>query len=130
MARAPRNRTITLSDKERESYSRKLLKINRPVSLEQILNSVINQDIFEAVDFLPPKFIDLLFIDPPYNLTKTFNSHSFKQVSVREYLEWMESWLSKMIRLLKSTASIYICGDWRSSLAKFPILLSISSELL
>ena len=117
MARAPRNRTITLSDKERESYSRKLLKIDSPVSLEQILNRVINQNIFEVVDFLPPKFVDLLFIDPPYNLTKTFNSHSFKQVSAREYLEWMESWLSKMIRLLKPTASIYICGDWRSSSA-------------
>jgi site-specific DNA-methyltransferase (adenine-specific) len=29
----------------------------------------------------------------------------------------MESWLKKMMRLLKPTASIYICGDWRSSSA-------------
>jgi len=32
-------------------------------------------------------------------------------------MEWMDSWLQKMIRLLKPTASIYICGDWRSSSA-------------
>ena len=130
MKSAPRNRTITLSAEERRNYQHSLLKINVKVSLEHVLNKVINQDIFEVIDFLPSKFVDLLFIDPPYNLTKTFNSHSFKQVSAGEYLEWMESWLSKMTRLLKSTASIYICGDWRSSLAKFPILFSISSELL
>lgn len=118
MTIAPQNRTITLSDKERENYRHKLLlKINTPVSLEQILNRVINQDIFEVVDFLPTKLVDLLFIDPPYNLTKAFNTQSFKQMSVKQYMNWMDSWLQKMTRLLKPTASIYICGDWRSSSA-------------
>lgn len=32
-------------------------------------------------------------------------------------MDWMETWFSKMKRLLKATASIYICGDWRSSTA-------------
>ncbi len=117
MTRAPRNRTITLSDKERENYRHKLSKIDSPISLEQILNKIINQDVLEVVDFLPSRFVDLLFIDPPYNLTKTFNTRSFKQMSVNQYTEWMDSWLRKMIRLLKPTASIYICGDWRSSSA-------------
>ncbi len=117
MIRAPRNRTITLSNKERENYRPKLSKIDSPVSVEQILNKVINQDIFEVVDFLPSKFVDLLFVDPPYNLAKTFNTRSFKRMSVKQYMEWMDSWLQKMIRPLKPGASIYICGDWRSSSA-------------
>jgi len=118
MTGAPRNRTITLSDEERENYRQKLFRIDSPISsVEQILNRVIHQDIFEAVDFLPPKFVDLLFIDPPYNLAKTFNRRSFKQMPVHQYMEWMDSWLQKMIRLLKPTASLYICGDWRSSSA-------------
>lgn len=117
MGRAPANRTIALSDDEKIIYRRNLLKINGPVPLELILNKVINQDIFEVVDFLPAKFVDLLFIDPPYNLTKDFNTRSFKQMSTNQYLEWMDSWLSKIIRVLKPTASIYICGDWRSSSA-------------
>ena len=117
MTTAPRNRTITLSDNERGNYHHNILKIHSPVPLKEILNKVINQDIIEVADYLPLKFVDLLFIDPPYNLTKTFNNHSFKQVSVEQYMDWMESWLSKMIRLLKPTASIYICGDWRSSSA-------------
>ncbi len=91
--------------------------MDNSVSLEQILNKVINQDIFEVLDCLPSKFVDLLFVDPPYNLTKTFNTHSFKQISVNQYMDWMESWLKKMTRLLKPTASVYICGDWRSSSA-------------
>lgn len=106
-----------LSSKDREYYRGRLLKINSSVSLDQILNRVIHQDIFEVVDLLPSRFVDLLFIDPPYNLTKTFNSCSFKQVSLAQYTEWMESWLAKMTRLLKPTASIYVCGDWRSSAA-------------
>jgi len=117
MTRAPRNRTIMLSDKERGIYRHKLLRIDSPVSLEQVLNKVINQDIFEIVDLLPSKFIDLLFIDPPYNLTKTFNTRSFKQLSVKKYMDWIDSWLKRIKRLLKPTASIYICGDWRSSSA-------------
>lgn len=115
--KAPRNRTITLSNEEREKYRSHLLKLTGPASVENILNSVINHDIFKVVDLLPSGFVDLLFIDPPYNLTKRFNLNAFKRMSVEEYKKWMDSWLGKMIRLLKPTASIYICGDWGSSSA-------------
>jgi len=114
---APRNRTVRLSDAEKARYRPMLMKIRRPVCLRQILNRVVNQDTFEVLDLLPSSFVDLLFIDPPYNLTKTFNTQSFKQVSVERYMAWMDSWLSKMVRLLRPAASIYICGDWRSSSA-------------
>lgn len=117
MKKAPRNRTMTLTETDRENYSRKLIKLTKNVNVDEILNRVINQNIFEALEFLPSKFVDLLFIDPPYNLEKTFNNHTFKEMSINEYLQWMDSWLQKMIRLLKPNASIYICGDWRSSSA-------------
>ncbi|MDD5063617.1 MAG: site-specific DNA-methyltransferase [Phycisphaerae bacterium] len=117
MTAAPRNRTITLLDNDRKTYRDNLLKIKDSVPLEHILNKVINQDFLEVIDFLPSGFADLVFIDPPYNLTKTFNSHTFKQLSIEQYAEWMESWLKKITRLLKPSASIYICGDWRSSAA-------------
>lgn len=111
------NRTIILSDEEIKKYYKKLIKITSPVSVSQIINKVINQDIFEVIDHLPERFVDLLFIDPPYNLIKTFGNQSFKPLSIEEYTKWMDKWLSKMIRLLKPSASIYICGDWRSSSA-------------
>lgn len=117
MTRAPRNRTIILSDNERRNYHHNILKMHSPVSLKEILNKVINQDIIEVLDYLPLNFVDLLFIDPPYNLTKMFNTSSFRHISINQYMDWMESWLIKLINLLKPTASIYICGDWRSSSA-------------
>lgn len=34
----------------------------------------------------------------------------------------MNGWLKKLIRLLKPTASIYICGDWRSSSLRIGVI--------
>ena len=79
MEKAPRNRTITLSDQERANYQQHLLKIAGPVSVNSILNRVINQDLYHILDWLPLQFIDLLFLDPPYNLTKHFNTYSLEE---------------------------------------------------
>ncbi|MFN4111125.1 MAG: DNA-methyltransferase [Ignavibacteria bacterium] len=114
---APLNRTLTLSDKERKIFRERLIKIKNPTNVDSIINKVINQDFFEVIECLPEKFVDLLFIDPPYNLTKSFNNIKFRKTSIENYQEWFESWLQKLIKILKPTASIYICGDWRSSAA-------------
>ncbi|MGI8669080.1 MAG: DNA-methyltransferase, partial [Aridibacter sp.] len=74
-------------------------------------------DAFEILKRLPEKTFDLLFADPPYNLTKNFGENSFKQTSLDEYETWLEAWLADCAKLLKPTASIYICGDWRSASA-------------
>src|SRR3989338_9204036 len=34
---------------------------------------------------------------------------------------WLDSWVAKLIRTLKPHASIYICGDWKSSGAIFNV---------
>jgi site-specific DNA-methyltransferase (adenine-specific) len=115
--RAPRNRTIALAAEEQRSYRKKLLKLSEEVDVRAIENRTINQNLFEILDWLPASFVDLLFIDPPYNLTKTFHSNTFKERTVEKYAEWLESWFPKLLRTLKKTASVYICGDWRSSAA-------------
>jgi site-specific DNA-methyltransferase (adenine-specific) len=115
--RAPRNRTITLTKLEQQFYRSRFIQLSEPATLPEIIDRTICQDIFELVDWLPDCSIDLLFADPPYNLSKSFNNHSFTQMSLPEYEQWLESWLGKLVRILKPTASIYICGDWRSSTA-------------
>ncbi len=119
--RAPRNRTIELGDDERKKYKKRLIKIDKDVSLNEIINKTIHQDIFEVLDHLPSNSIDLVFVDPPYNLNKTFNLTTFKEMESEKYEKWLDSWVSKMVRLLKPTASIYICGDWKSSGAIFNV---------
>ena len=115
--RAPLNRTLDLSDKEYDRYRRRLLQLNSPVTLDQIRNRTINQDLFEALAFLPPRFIDILFLDPPYNLNKSWKNVSFKRRPIDEYALWMDSWLRELTPMLNPTASVYICGDWQSSTA-------------
>lgn len=120
--KAPQNRTITLNDTEIERLEKKLIKIDRPVSVKEIENKTICQNIFDVLDYLPDNFVDLVFVDPPYNLNKTFNLTSFKEMESDKYEKWLDSWVSKIIRILKPTASIYICGDWKSSGAIFNVV--------
>ncbi len=110
-----RNRTLTLSLKELEYYKKYLLHIKQKASLNDLLGKTIQQNIFEVVDFLPDQSIDLMFADPPYNLTKNFNGISFKKATIEDYNEYIESWLKKLIPKLKPNASVYLCGDWRTS---------------
>ena len=114
-SRAPLNRTLTLSDDELVRYKATLAKLESPV--EAISDSLLCQDIFHAVPKLPDRFVDLMFADPPYNLTKSFNERKFRKTSIDEYAEWLDSWLAETVRVLKPTASVYICGDWRCSAA-------------
>ncbi len=120
--RAPRNRTLTLDEQDKTIYSKKLLKLSKPVGVEDIKNKTVNQDLFETLDLLPSSFVDLLFIDPPYNLTKTFNSNKFKETSDDNYEEWLDSWMKKLVRTLKKEASIYVCCDWKSTSAVYNVL--------
>ena len=117
MTRAPANRTLTLSDEELARYKGALSSICADVNADEVRDRVFCQDVFTALPHLPDRFVDLLFADPPYNLTKSFNDRRFKKTSIEQYAEWLDSWLSQTVRLLKPTASVYICGDWESSAA-------------
>lgn len=120
-SRAPQNRSISITDAEIEKYKKRLITLSTVSGKKQIENKIIYQDVYEVLDLLPDKFIDLLFIDPPYNLDKKFNSVSFKEMNSYDYETWMDNWLSKIVHSLKETASIYICGDWKSSSAIFNV---------
>jgi site-specific DNA-methyltransferase (adenine-specific) len=117
--KAPLNRTLTISNSELNSLKNEFLLIEKKKSIKEINNKVINGDIFHIIDMLPDNFVDLLFIDPPYNIYKRFNSAEFKEMNAEKYEEWIDSWLSKIVRLLKRNASIYICADWKSSNAVY-----------
>ena len=112
--RAERNRTITLTDSERTKYSKRLVHLKEPADLESVIDKTVCQDILSAACHLPGGFVDLLFVDPPYNLSKDFNGRRFKKRSMASYLECLNEWIGPLIRLLKPTASVYICSDWNS----------------
>ena len=113
--RAPRNRTIVLGPDDADTYRRKLRRPADISSLESIRNAVFWGDTFEVLPLTPNGSVDLLFADPPYNITKSFGKEAFHELTTDAYENWLDSWLSLCLPLLKPTAAVYICGDWRSS---------------
>lgn len=119
---APRNKTLRLTAQEREQYSQQLITLSHNVAFSDIKNKTINQDLFLVLDWLPTNCVDLLFLDPPYNLTKVFNQRTFTQRPLQAYQEWFKTWFVPLLPVLKSTAAVYVCGDWRSSAALHQVL--------
>ena len=120
-AKAPRNRTLSLTRTEERNLSKELLRLTRPVPAAQVLDRTIHQDMMEAVPRLPPGSVDLLILDPPYNLAKSFNGKTFGRKGVSQYSQWMRGWLLPLLRLLKPTSSVYVCGDWRTSVSVYEV---------
>lgn len=117
-----RNRTINLTDIEIEQYRQRLARLDSPASLAQIMGKTIHQDTFTAAKYLPKACIDLLILDPPYNLDKEFNMNLFRAMSDDDYAMWMENWLVELLPALKETASIYVCCDWHNSSAVYQVI--------
>ncbi len=116
-AKAPRNRTIELDNKQIALYAKRAIKLSVPVEAEAVTDKIILQDSLKAMNYLPEACVDLMIADPPYNLTKNFAGTTFKEMALKEYQKWLDRWLKKTVRILKPNASIYICSDWKTSIA-------------
>lgn len=115
--KAPRNKTIELTKKDEKFYLAKTIKLKNKETPENIINKTILQDSMKAIDMLPDACVDLMIVDPPYNLTKNFGKTTFKETDFDTYKKWLNKWLKKTVRILKDDASIYICSDWKTSLS-------------
>lgn len=113
--RAPRNRTLTIDDAEINSLMQRTISLRTKISSAEIQNQLIHQDLFACLDYLPDAFIDLLIVDPPYNLNKQYGEKKFSKTSAAVYEDWLERWVSGIVRCLKPNASLYVCCDWQSS---------------
>ncbi|MBO7443160.1 MAG: site-specific DNA-methyltransferase [Paludibacteraceae bacterium] len=120
--RAGRNRTMTLSDTEKEELRKDLSFLSEKSAVDGAVDKTFNQDLFEVIEYLPKHFVDLLIIDPPYNLSKNFAGNKFKKTDDVAYVEYIRSWLPKVMELLKPNGSVYICCDWKCTSAIYQVL--------
>lgn len=120
--RAPRNRTLTCTNAEIKALAGNLLYLSAPVDVAALSGRIINQDYDTARRFLPEQFVDLLILDPPYNLTKNFHGHVFRSKEADEYMAWFDRIILSLKPLLKPCATVYVCSDWQTSALVFPVL--------
>lgn len=115
-----KNKTIDFSLEQAEKY------LNKVVSASdydgQKINCTINGDTFEVLKKMPDKSVDLLIVDPPYNLDKDFHGNEFKKCNNDEYANYTLSWINAVRSKLKDNASLYVCCDWKSAIVIGQIL--------
>ncbi|MCB0049156.1 MAG: site-specific DNA-methyltransferase [Caldilinea sp.] len=121
-AKASRNRTLDLSHQDRERLRDSLLRVDSTVTLDGVLDRTIYGDAFDVLPLLPASSVDLLIVDPPYNMTKAFSEQTFAAMDPVQYMDWLRQWLRLVHPLLKPTATIYICSEWRTSSAVFQVV--------
>ena len=110
------NKTIDLTIEEGKVYLDRCIKVNSRTDVESILDKTLLGDTLEILSLMPEKFIDLLIVDPPYNIDKDFHGNKFKKSADGIYEEYTKAWIERVLPLLKNTASVYVCCDWKSSI--------------
>lgn len=62
-------------------------------------------DVFKEID---DGSVDLVFVDPPYNIGKQFGTFADSWPSLLAYAEWCFKWLDILTRKLKPSGSLYL----------------------
>lgn len=124
--RAGRNRTLTVSEEEIPDLKRIITFPEELSGKSSFVDLLINADALTVLDKIPDECASLIIIDPPYNLSKTFNSSKFNAMSDNMYEEYLRTWFKKVCDKLKPDGSLYMCGDWKCSSSQQKV---ISEEL-
>ena len=111
-ARAPRNKTVTLTAEEKAAYGLSLLTAADISCGNEWRDRIVNDDVMATLAALPDAFADLIIVDPPYNLSRTFGTQHFARMDDDDYEHYLRSWLPLVCRKLKADGTLYLCGDW------------------
>lgn len=65
-------------------------------------------DAIDVLKKIPDESVDLVFVDPPYNIGKDFAGRKDKWKSDKDYLNWCYEWIDLCIKKLKDNGSIYL----------------------
>lgn len=70
---------------------------------------IYNGDAIQVLESkIEDKSIDLIFVDPPYNIGKDFNGRKDKWNTDQEYLDWCFQWIDLCLKKLKDNGSFYV----------------------
>lgn len=118
---APNNRTIRVEDSERDALLGAVLRSGDLLAW----NNIVLGSMEEICPTLPASSVDLLILDPPYNLRKNYAESTFSRCSEQDYGENFRQWLHCLLPALKPGSTTYVCSDWRTSATVQPILAQV-----
>lgn len=117
-----KNKTIDFDLNVGEKYLKNAVYFDNSLKFTDLINKNIIGDTFNVLDHIENNSIDLLIVDPPYNLRKNYHGNIFNEKNTKEYADYTEKWISKIKPKLKDNGSIYVCCDWKSSMIIGPVL--------
>jgi site-specific DNA-methyltransferase (adenine-specific) len=72
-------------------------------------NIIFHGDTLEILQSqIEDNSVDLIFIDPPYNIGKDFNGRKDQWKTDEDYLNWCYEWITLCLNKLKTNGSLYI----------------------
>ena len=121
--RAGNNRTVVLDDARKKVLAREISPApTAALSPEEAANHMFCGDCMKLMERLPEGFAAMAVLDPPYNLTKTYNKSVFRSRSEDAYRDYLASWMPMVRRLVRPGGAVYLCCDWKCTAACFEIL--------
>lgn len=120
--RSERNKTLDIPLAECGEYLCRCVSAEKTDGGDIPENSVVCGDFFAAVRAVADESVDLCIADPPYNLRKDFGGEIFSKRSSEEYAGFTRDWLKELKRILKPSASVYVCCDWETSIVLGAVL--------
>lgn len=101
-----KNAQNVYSNIEYEKSEKSIVKL-RPDYKTQ-LGELYQGDCLTVLKSIETDSIDLVFADPPFNLSKIYPSNMDDNLPEHEYILWTEEWLNECIRVLKPGGSLFV----------------------
>jgi DNA modification methylase/ParB-like chromosome segregation protein Spo0J len=96
-----------LTDAEIAEQAKRNKELAELAERERLMPKLTQGDSTVLIKNLLSESVDLICIDPPYNMDKAeWDSYG----SGKEFADWCETWLTDCFRVLKPTGSIYVFG--------------------
>lgn len=74
-----------------------------------MINVIQNTDALLGLKKLETESVDVIIVDPPYNINKDFGATKYSY-SLEEYIKWCLQWYNECYRVLKKTGTGFIYG--------------------
>ncbi len=110
-----------------------------------LLNNIYNEDCLVLMSKIKDNSIDLIFADPPYNLSKSnfkikfiksggtdlnTNKGKWDNFTGNNYEEFSKKWIDECFRILKPSGSIWIAGSYHNIYTMGYLMEKVGFELL